>query len=102
MVKQPPEDVTKKRIENKVNNIIELSDVLANRKKLGGKLGKRLIKQEEQEKSVTQGKEIRKKKYKRFDEWCERTEEVVNYKGRKDIKIRRAAVVDGNDRNKIV
>ncbi|GAA6621587.1 hypothetical protein [Scytonema sp. NUACC26] len=102
MAKQPPEEVTKRRLTNKVENIIELSDILANRKKLGGSLGKKLAKQEELEKSVVKGNAIRFKKFKKFDDWCERTEEIVNYKGRKDIKIRRAVVVDPNNRDRVV
>lgn len=100
MVK-PTEDESLKRITKQIDNTLEVSDVLSGRKNIGGKLGTKLKQKQEDEKDIVKGKEARKKKFKQFDNWCERTEEVVNYKGRKDIKIRRAAVV-GDDKNKII
>ncbi|QSJ17690.1 hypothetical protein JYQ62_02085 [Nostoc sp. UHCC 0702] len=98
----PSEEESGKRIQNQINKTLEVSDVMSGRKPLGGKLGAKLKKKEVDETNVSKGKETRGKKFKNFDDWCDRLEEIINPTGSKQIKVKRALIVKGDEPNKTI
>lgn len=101
MAKQPPEDVTKQRIENKINNTLEVSDVLSGRKPIGGRLGAKLKQKKDEELDINKGKEARHKKFKEFDEWNDKVEKIYRDATGNDMTIKRAIIPDKTNPNKI-
>ncbi len=94
------EDQTEKLLRNKVDKITDLSEVLAGKKPVGGRIGKKLEKQKDLESDLKLGQKARDKKFKTFDKYCERLENIANNheeetktKKRK-IKIQRKTIVD--------
>lgn len=99
---KPTEDQSMRRIENQVSKTIEVSDVLAGRKEIPGRLGDKLKKKQVDEKDIAKGASQRIEKYKIFDDWCDRIEEIVNPVGQKSIKVKRALVVKQDDPTKSI
>ncbi|BAZ50512.1 hypothetical protein NIES4103_31280 [Nostoc sp. NIES-4103] len=98
----PSEDKSLQRIQNQVNKTLEVSDVLSGRKEIGGKLGDKLKKKQVDERDIGKGKETRIKKFKGFDDWCDRLEDIVNPTGQRQIKIKRALIVKEQEPNKSI
>jgi hypothetical protein len=77
-MKKNSEQDSEKLLRRKVEGITDLSEVLAGKKPVGGKIGEKLKKQKDLEKDLKQGKALRDKKFKKFDEWCNRIEGINN------------------------
>lgn len=99
---KPTEEQSMRRIENQVNKTIEVSDVLAGRKEIPGRLGDKLKKKQVDEKDIAKGASQRIEKYKGFDDWCDRIEDIVNPVGQKSIKVKRALIVKQDDPTKSI
>lgn len=93
---------TLSRLNKQVNQTLEISDVLAGRKPIGGKLGKKLQKIQDDETSLTKGKKLRKEKFKEFDKYLERMQLIANGLDKDDtkIKIERAVILDPKNPSK--
>jgi len=95
-------------LRKKVNTITDLSEVLAGKKPVGGRVGAKLKKQKEVEADLKLGKTLRDKKFKAFDAFCTRTQAIANkhQEETKDtkhkIKIRRISIVNPKNPNKVI
>ncbi|WP_375470252.1 hypothetical protein [uncultured Nostoc sp.] len=95
---------TLSKLTKQVNQTIDISDVLAGKKPIGGKIGKKLEKLQEEETSVSKGKKLRNDKFKPFDKFLERMELIANGSDSVDkrIKIERALIVDPKNPDKLL
>lgn len=95
---------TLSQLTKQVNQTLSISDVLAGRTPLQGKLGKKLAKAQQDEVSLSKGKKIRSDKFKSFDKYLERMELIANRdaSSSKKIKIERALIKDPKDSTKII
>lgn len=95
---------TLSQLTKQVNQTIDMSDILAGKKPLGGKVGKQLAKAQENELSVAKGKGARTKKFKEFDTYLERMQLIAN-RGEENgnkIKIERALIADPKNVDKLI
>ncbi len=100
---QPKKDKTLSTLHKQVNQTLDISDVLAGRKTLGGRLGKKLQKQQQDESSLIRGKQSRITKFKEFDKYLERMEFIANDdQTKKKITIKRAIIQDPKNPDKII
>ncbi len=96
------------RLRKQVDHTIEMSEVLAGKKPVGGKIGQKLKNKKDIESDLKKGKALRDKKFKQFDAYCDRIEAIANKheKETKDkkhkIKIKRATIVNPKDPNKVI
>ncbi|MBG1268251.1 hypothetical protein [Nostoc sp. WHI] len=93
---------TLSRLNKQVNQTIEISEVLAGQKPIGGKLGEKLKKQQVDEMSITQGKKLRGEKFKVFDKYLERMELIANATGGTKVEIKRALIQDPQNVDKLI
>ena len=95
---------TLSRLTKQVNQTIEISDILAGKKPIGGKIGAKLEKAQQQEASVSKGKKIRNEKFKAFDTFLDRMEFIANGgdSTNKSISIERALIVDPKNKDKLI
>jgi hypothetical protein len=99
---------TEKLLRNKVNKITDLSETLAGKKPVGGRIGRKLAKQKDIENDVKLGKKIRDKKFKDFDAYCARAEAIANNHQdetkttKRKIKIKRATIVNPKNPSKVI
>jgi hypothetical protein len=93
---------TLSRLTKQVNQTIEISDVLAGKKPIGGKLGEKLKKKQQDESSLIRGKKIRTEKFKEFDKYLERMELIANGNSNSKIKIERALIKDPKNPDKLI
>lgn len=80
----PPDKETEKikgKLKRKVENLEKVSDVLTGKDLPEGKIGERIKRQREIDKSLVTGKKSRDKKYKAFDEWLTRQQYINNTVG---------------------
>jgi hypothetical protein len=102
---ETPEQKSLKRLTQKVDNISSLSDILSNKKQIGGSLGKRLEKESSDPKKAAEQK---KRTFKAFDEYLNRQELIANGAPNPDpkvkprIQIQRKIIVDPRDVKKIL
>lgn len=101
---KPDDGKTLNRLTKQVNQTIEISDVLAGKKPIEGKIGKKIEKQRENEGSLVKGKKDRIEKFKEFDKYLERMELIANAgdSTEKGITIKRALVVDPKNKDKLL
>lgn len=101
---QKDDGKTLSRLNKQVNQTIEISDILAGKKPIGGKVGKQLEKLKEEEQSVTKGKKLRNDKFKDFDIALERMEKIANggQLEEKRITIKRALIIDPKNKDKLI
>jgi hypothetical protein len=85
------------RLKSQVDKTIEISDILAGKKDVGGKLGVKVKKQREKEADLNLGKAARLAKFKAFDEWLTRMEKINNLTSETKVKLQRAVFVDKDD-----
>ncbi|RAM49469.1 MAG: hypothetical protein C6Y22_22200 [Hapalosiphonaceae cyanobacterium JJU2] len=97
-----PEDVTLKRLTSKVNNTLELTDVLNGKKELGGRIGQRQKNKASAEKSVTKGEKLRNQRFKEFDAFIDRIEYLTNEYTGIDVEIKRTLFVRENKPDEIL
>ncbi|MGI8502048.1 MAG: hypothetical protein ACR2LR_13055 [Hassallia sp.] len=107
-MKKASEAQTEKLLRNKVDKITDLSEVLAGKKPVEGKIGAKLKKQKDIEGDLKLGQKARDKKFKVFDAYCTRLEAVANnhQEETKDnkhkIKIKRISIVNPKNPNKVL
>jgi hypothetical protein len=108
MAKDNGEKKSLGKLKKQVDRTLEMSEVLAGKKPLGGKIGEKLKKKKNEESDLKKGKALRDKKFKQFDIYCERIENIANKheeetKDKKHkIKIRRETIVNPKDPNKVI
>lgn len=93
---------TLSRLQKQVNQTIEISDVLAGKKQIGGKLGEKLKRREVDETDLIRGKKIRGDKFKEFDKYLEKMELIANSNSTSKIKIERALIKDPKNPDKLL
>jgi dihydrodipicolinate reductase len=107
-MKKASEAQTEQLLRKKVDKITDLSEVLAGKKPVGGRIGKKIAKQKDLESDLKLGAKIRDKKFKTFDKYCERLENIANNheeetKAKKHkIKIQRKSIVDPKKPNIVI
>lgn len=101
---QKDDGKTLSRLTKQVNQTIEISDVLAGRKAIGGTLGKKLDKLQVDETSISKGVKLRNDRFKKFDDYLERMELISNggQTADKKIKIQRALIQDPKNPDKVL
>lgn len=102
------EEKSLKRLKSKVDQTIEMSEILAGKQPVGGKIGEKLKKQKEEENNLKTGQKARDKKFKTFDAYCNRLQSIANNheeetKDKKHkIKIKRISIVNPKEPNKVI
>ncbi len=99
---------SEKLLRDKVDKITDLSEVLAGKKPIGGKIGEKLKKQKDVESSLKLGQKARDKKFKAFDAYCTRLEAIANNHkeetkdNKHKIKIKRISIVNPKTPDKVI
>jgi hypothetical protein len=99
---QPPSpqaEKISKRMKARVDKLETISDVLTEKQLPDGVIGKKLRQQRELERDSKKGVTARNKKFKDFDIWLDRQEEINNNRGNAEteipfVKIQRLVAID--------
>ncbi|WP_375470986.1 hypothetical protein [uncultured Nostoc sp.] len=104
MAEKKDDGKTLSSLNRQINQTIDISAVLAGQKLIGGRLGQKLKKQQEDETSLIKGKKIRGEKFKLFDKYLERMELIANSTSStsRKIKIERALIVDPKNIDQLI
>lgn len=76
-----------------VNGFVPYFIIANGKKPLGGSIGKKQQDKVAQEKSVSKGKELRSERFKKFDEFLDRTETLANNVSNLEVEIKRTIFV---------
>lgn len=96
------------KLKKQVDHTLEMSEILAGKKPIGGKVGDKLKQQKDEEFDLKKGQKLRDKKFKQFDTYCDRLENVVNNfeeetkDKKRRIKIKRTSIVNPKQPNKVI
>jgi hypothetical protein len=108
MAKDNGEEKSLGRLKKQVDHTLEMSEVLAGKKPIGGRIGQKSKKKKDDEFDLKRGKALRDKKFKQFDAYCARLENIANdheeeTKGKQHkIKIKRATIVNPKYPDKVI